>query len=59
MVLPTGPEKLPDWIPDTRTCGVWSPAHQSPWLGGIVRCRHESLIAYVAAVSARELQAGR
>ncbi len=27
-VLPTGPEYAPDWIPDTRSGGWWSSAHQ-------------------------------
>ena len=59
MVLPTGPEKLPDWIPDTRSGGVWSSAHHGPWSGGMLRCRQESRMSYVAAVAARELHAGR
>jgi hypothetical protein len=59
MVLPTGPEKFPDWMPDTRSGGVWSSAHHRPWSGGMVRCRQESRISYVAAVAARELHAGR
>jgi len=58
-VLPAGPEKLPDWIPDTRSGGLWFSAHQSPCPGGIVRLRHESWMVYVAAVAARELHAGR
>ena len=41
-VPPTGPDQLPDWMPDTRIGGVWSSAHQRPWSGGMRRCRHES-----------------
>ena len=33
-VLPTGPEKLPDWIPDTRRSGLWSPPHPGPGPAG-------------------------
>ena len=35
-VLPTSPEYTPDWIPDTRSGGSWSPSHQIPWSRGIV-----------------------
>jgi hypothetical protein len=58
-VLPTGPEKFPDWIAETRSGGLWSSGHHRPLSGGMLRCRHESRISYVAAVAACELQAGR
>ena len=35
-VLPTSPENTPDWTPETRNGGSWSPAHQTPCSGGIV-----------------------
>ena len=35
------------------------PGGHGPWSGGIERCRQESRSSYVAALSARELQAGR
>jgi hypothetical protein len=59
MVLPRGPEKLPDWMPDTRSGGVWSPGNQCPCSGGMDSRRQESRMSNVAAVAARELQAGR
>ncbi len=58
-VLPTGPDQVPDWIPDTRIGGSWSPSHQTGWSVGIRSRRQESRISYAAALAARELQAGR
>ncbi len=58
-MLPTGPEKLPDWMPESRIAGLWSTAHHSPCVVGMERVRQESAREYVAAVSASELQAGR
>jgi hypothetical protein len=59
MVLPTGPEKFPVCTPETRSGVGWSAGIQRPCNGGIDNRRHESAISYVAAVAARELQAGR
>jgi hypothetical protein len=58
-VLPAGPENTPDWMPDTRSGGSWSAAHQTPWSGGIVSRSSEPPTAYTAALSARELHCGR
>jgi hypothetical protein len=59
MVLPAGPEKTPDWIPETLRGGSWSSGHHSPCSGGIVRRSSEPASAYVAALAARELHCGR
>ena len=56
---PTGPEKLPDWMPDTRSGGVCCSGSHNPCSGGMVNRRHESATSYLAAVAARELHAGR
>ena len=34
---PTGPDQLPDWMPDTRSGGSWSPAHHTGWSTGMSR----------------------
>ena len=34
-VDPTGPDQLPDWMPDTRSGGSWSSAHHTGWSTGI------------------------
>ncbi len=33
-VLPTGPDQLPVWRPETRSGGVWSSAHHTGWSTG-------------------------
>ena len=59
-VLPTGPDQLPLCTADTRSGGSsCRPAHQRGWSGGMVSRSPSAPTAYVAAASARELQAGR
>ena len=41
VVLPTGPENTPDWMPETRS-GAWSPGHQRPCSGGMLSRSSES-----------------
>ncbi len=36
-VDPTGPDQLPDWMPETRSGGAWSPSHQTGWSTGMSR----------------------
>ena len=57
-VLPTGPDHDPDWIPETRIGGSWSPSHQTGWSTGI---RDAGGVADLVCGGARrrELQAGR
>ena len=33
--IPTGPDQLPDWMPETRSGGSWSSAHHTGWSTGI------------------------
>ena len=58
IVLPTGPENTPDWMPETLS-GSCSPGHHNPCSGGMVRRSSDPATAYVAALSARELHIGR
>ena len=58
IVLPTSPEKTPDWIPETRS-GSCSAEHHRPCSGGMVSRSSDPSTTYVAALSARELQCGR
>ncbi len=59
VVLPTGPERLPLWTPESRSGGEWSSGSHSPWSGGMSRTRHESSRRYDARVASRELHIGR
>ena len=57
--LPTGPDQLPDWMPETRSGGWWSSAHQTGWSTGTSSTRVSRSIRWLAAVAAREDHPGR
>ncbi len=39
--VPTGPDQFPDWIPETRSGGLWSPGHHTGWSTGTSRVSAE------------------
>ena len=41
-LLPTGPDQLPDWMPETRSGGAWSSGHQTRVVDGDVE--HETAV---------------
>ena len=43
---PTGPDQLPDWIPETRSGGVWSPGHHTGWSTGTSRVSDDAVQAH-------------